>query len=115
MAAPSAAPNQHIMSVKTNLLVFAGLIVLLIATVAAAQFDLGVFNLVIALLIAAAKALLIILYFMHVRFSSRLSWVFAASGFIWLAVLFGLTLSDYVSRGWFGMPPPPLGGPPAAP
>jgi cytochrome c oxidase subunit 4 len=99
----------------TNLLVFAGLIVLLIATVVAAQFDLGVFNLVIALTIAAIKALLIIVYFMHIRFSSRLSWVFAASGFIWLGILLGLTLSDYVSRGWFGLPPPPLGEPIVSP
>jgi cytochrome c oxidase subunit 4 len=109
MSAHNATTNEHIIPVKTNLLVFAGLIVLLIATVVAAQFDLGVFNVAIALTIAVAKALLIILYFMHVRFSGRLAWVFAASGFIWLAILIGLTLSDYISRGWFDVPPPPLG------
>ena len=110
MAAQNATTSEHIMPVKTNLLVFAGLIALLIATVVAAQFDLGVFSIVIALTIAGAKALLIILYFMHVRFSSRLAWVFAASGFIWLAILITFTLSDYMSRGWFGLPPPPLSG-----
>jgi cytochrome c oxidase subunit 4 len=110
MAAQNVAPSEHIISVKTNLLVFAGLIALLIATVVAGQFDLGVLSIVIAMTIAAVKALLIILYFMHVRFSSRLAWVFAASGFVWLAILLSFVLSDYISRGWFGLPPPPLGG-----
>jgi cytochrome c oxidase subunit 4 len=41
-----------------------------------------------------------VLYFMHVRWSSRLTWVVAASGFFWLLILFGLTMADYVSRGW---------------
>jgi cytochrome c oxidase subunit 4 len=112
MAAQNAT-SEHIMPVKTNLLVFAALIALLIATVVAAQFDLGALNVAIALSIAVAKALLIIRYFMHVRFSSRLAWVFAASGFIWLGILVGLTMSDYISRGWFGLPPGPLGGSPA--
>ena len=113
MSAQPASSSEHIMSLGANLLVFAGLMLLLIATVVAAQFDLGALSIAIALTIAAAKALLIILYFMHIRFSSRLAWIFAASGFVWLAILLGLTLSDYISRGWFGLPPPPLGGPPA--
>jgi len=111
MAAQQTTPSEHIMSVRANLLVFAALMLLLAATVVAAQFDLGALSLAIALTIAAAKALLIILYFMHVRFSGRLAWVFAAGGFIWLGILVGLTLSDYISRGWFAVPPPSLGAP----
>jgi len=95
--------------------VFAVLIVLLVVTVVAAQFNLGVFNIVIALTIAIFKALLIILYFMHVRYSTRLAWVFAGAGFVWLAILIGLTLNDYASRGWFGLPPPPLDSPVSQP
>lgn len=109
MAAQDTPASEHIISLKTNLLVFAGLMLLLIATVVAAQYDLGAWGVAIALTIAAAKALLIILYFMHVRFRGRLAWVFAAGGFIWLGILIGLTLSDYISRGWFGLPPPALG------
>ena len=50
--------------------------------------------------IAITKALLVILFFMHVRWSTRLTWVVAASGFFWLLILFGLTMSDYLTRGW---------------
>lgn len=100
--------SERIQSLQTNLLVFAALMLLLIATVVAAQFDLGPLSVAIALAIAATKALLIILYFMHVRFSERLAWVFAAGGFIWLGILIGLMLTDYISRGWFGLPPPAL-------
>jgi cytochrome c oxidase subunit 4 len=42
----------------------------------------------------------VILFFMGVRWSSRLTWVVAASGFVWLLILFGITMSDYMSRGW---------------
>ena len=50
--------------------------------------------------IACSKGLLVVLYFMHVKYSSKLTWVFAGSGVLWLLILFALTLSDYVSRGW---------------
>jgi cytochrome c oxidase subunit 4 len=46
------------------------------------------------------KALLVILFFMHVRWSTRLTWVVVASGFFWLLILFGLTMMDYLTRGW---------------
>ena len=46
------------------------------------------------------KAALVILFFMHVRWSTRLTWVVAASGFFWLLILFGLTMQDYLTRGW---------------
>jgi cytochrome c oxidase subunit 4 len=50
--------------------------------------------------IAGTKALLVILFFMHVRWSTRLTWVVAGSGFFWLLILFGITMADYMSRGW---------------
>ena len=109
MAQQTATAGKHVVSLKANLLVFGALLALLALTLVAAQLDLGPLNGAIALAIAAAKALLIILYFMHVRFSGRLAWVFAAAGFVWLAIMVGLTMADYVSRGWFGLPPAPLG------
>lgn len=79
--------------------VFAALIVGTALTVLVAFYDLGVFNNIVMLLIASVKALLVILFFMHVRWSTRLTWVVAASGFVWLIILFGLTMTDYLSRG----------------
>ena len=52
------------------------------------------------LTIAIVKALFVVLYFMHVRWSSRLTWVVAASGFFWLLIMFTFTMTDYLSRGW---------------
>ena len=69
-------------------------------TYAAALVDFGFFNNVVMLAIACTKATLVILFFMHVRWSSRLTWVVAASGFVWLLILFGLTMTDYLTRGW---------------
>ena len=80
--------------------VFAALIVGTALTVGAAEVDLGPLNNVVMLAIACTKALLVILFFMHVRWSSRLTWVVAASGFVWLLILFGITMTDYLTRGW---------------
>lgn len=90
----------HIVSLKTNLLIFGALLALLVLTIVAARFDLGAFNMAIALTIASAKALLIILYFMHVRYSSKLAWLFAGAGFFWLGIMIVLMFADYASRGW---------------
>jgi cytochrome c oxidase subunit 4 len=81
-------------------LVFIALIFGTGLTVAAAEVDLGAFNNIAMLAIAATKALLVILFFMHVRWSTRLTWVVVASGFFWLLILFGLGMTDYMSRGW---------------
>ena len=80
--------------------VFAALVVGTILTVFVAKFDLGPFNNILMLTVACAKALLVVLYFMHVRWSSRLKWVVAASGFFWLLILFSMTMQDYLTRGW---------------
>src|SRR5919205_1868669 len=88
------APRSMYIGVWIALLIGTGL------TVLAAEVDLGVLNNVVMLAIACTKALLVILFFMHVRWSTRLTWVVAASGFFWLLILFGLTMTDYISRGW---------------
>src|SRR4029453_5492929 len=69
-------------------------------TVAAAFVDMGAMNNVIMLTIACVKAALVVLFFMHVRWGTRLTWVVVASGFFWLLIMFGLTMTDYISRGW---------------
>ena len=80
--------------------VFAALIVGTALTVAASRVDMGPLNNVVMLLIACTKATLVILYFMHVRWSTRLTWVVVMAGFFWLLILFGLGMSDYLTRGW---------------
>jgi cytochrome c oxidase subunit 4 len=92
--------SDHIVSVKLYVAIFLALMVLTGITVVVAFFDLGRMNDVVALTIAVTKATLVILLFMHVRYSTPLTWVVVAGGFFWLAVLIGLTMSDYVSRAW---------------
>jgi cytochrome c oxidase subunit 4 len=82
--------------------VFAALIAFTLITVAVAFVDLGPLNTVAAMTIAAVKAFLVLLYFMHLRYTSRLTWAFAATGFVWLVFIIGLTMSDMVSRSWLG-------------
>jgi cytochrome c oxidase subunit 4 len=89
-------------SPRVYYLVYAALMILLVVTVAVAELELGRWGLLIALLIAMVKAVLVVLYFMHVYYSSRLTWLFAAAGFVWLGILLALTMSDYLSRGWVG-------------
>jgi len=93
------ASSHKVEKMWIYLVIYVLLMALLIGTVAASQFDLGRGNVVIALGIAVAKALLVILFFMHVRHSSRLTWIFAAAAFLWLSLLLGLTMTDYVGRG----------------
>lgn len=83
---------------KTYYKVAIALLVLFVLTVAAAYVDLGGFNIIVALTIAVVKALLVVLYFMHVRYGNKLVWVFACAGFFWLVILFALTMSDYITR-----------------
>lgn len=90
--------SAHVVPLRTYLGVFAVLLLLTGATVAVAYVDLGPWSTPIALTIACTKGLLVVLYFMHVRYGTRLTWVFAAAGFLWLAILFAFTLADYVSR-----------------
>ncbi len=89
------------------LVVFGLLMALLAATVAVAYYDLGASALPITLLIAFTKAILVILFFMHVIYSKKLTWIVAAGGFIWLGILLTFTFSDYLTRGWLDPPVPP--------
>ena len=92
--------SQHIIPLRANFAIFAALLALLGLTVGAAYVDLGRWNLPLAMTIAAAKAALILLYFMHVRFSNKLTAVFSGAAFLWLVILLVLTLNDYMTRGW---------------
>jgi cytochrome c oxidase subunit IV len=93
--------SEHIVSKKVYYVIFGALMVLTALTVWVANIDLGSekLNTVVALAIAVTKAMLVVLYFMHVRYSSRLTWVVVAGGFLWLFIMVGLTMSDYLSRG----------------
>ena len=85
-------------SIATYLTIYLLLMALLIATVTVAAFNLGPYNVVAALAIAAIKAALVILFFMHVRHNSRLTWIFVAAAFFWLGIMLTLTLTDYATR-----------------
>lgn len=95
---------HHIDSAKTYLFVFAALITATILTTAVAFVDLGPFSVVVALAIAVCKMLLVALFFMHVRHSTALTKVVLLGGLLWLAILILLTLADFHSRGWIGVP-----------
>jgi cytochrome c oxidase subunit 4 len=99
--------NHHIIPVRTYLLVFALLMVLLAVTVTVSLFDLGMLNLFVALSIATVKAGLIMAYFMHLRYSSKLIWIFAGLGFFGLVIMILIAMGDYVARGGVIVPPFP--------
>jgi cytochrome c oxidase subunit IV len=96
--------KQHISSVQTNIAVFAALNVLLFATVGAAYLPLGHWHFAIAMALATVKAVLIVLYFMHLKYSHRLAAIFCAASFLWLGIMVALTLTDYLSRSWLDIP-----------
>jgi cytochrome c oxidase subunit 4 len=96
--------SNQIEPTKTYVTVFVTLIGLTLLTTGVAFIDLGPFNTVAALAIAFCKMLLVILFFMHVRHSSGLVRIALVAGFFWLALLMGLTMSDYHTRSW--TPPP---------
>jgi cytochrome c oxidase subunit 4 len=92
--------SHHVAPLKLYYGIFGILMVGTALTVLVAFFDLGPLNNVMMLTIACVKAMFVILYFMHVRWSSRLTWVIVASGFFWLLIMFTFTMTDYLSRGW---------------
>ena len=98
-------------------MIFGALMVGTVITVMAAFVDLGVLNFPVALAIAVTKATLVVLFFMHVKYSSQLTKLFVGMAFFFLVVLFALTLSDYLSRGFQTYPGGAAGagyGPPRA-
>ena len=96
------APNaeHHVVTPRTYGIVYASLLAATALTVGAAFIDLGELNPILALGIACFKAVIVILFFMHVYFSSRLMKLTVAAGFFTFIVLIMMTLSDYMSRSW---------------
>jgi len=96
--------THHIISVRTYVLIFIALLVLLVLTVGASFLPLGAAHLPIAMTIAVIKAVLIVLFFMHVYYSSKLTWVVSVASFLWLGLLLAFLIADYFSRGWLDIP-----------
>ena len=90
--------TEHIVSPKIYAVIFLALMVGTFLTVFAAGRDFGRMNVVIALGIATIKATLVILFFMHGKYSSRRTKLVIVSGFFWLAIMLGLTIADYSTR-----------------
>jgi cytochrome c oxidase subunit IV len=92
--------QKHILPRKTYFIVYLVLLVLLAATVGVAYIEIGSFNLVLALTIALGKAALVVLFFMHVYYSTSLTKVFVLTAILFLILLGGLTMADYLTRTW---------------
>jgi len=90
--------SEHIVSPKIYLTILIALLVGTVVTVYAAKIDLGRWNIVLALTIAVTKMTLVILFFMHGKYSARRTKLIIASGFFWLAIMLVLTLADYTTR-----------------
>jgi len=96
--------SGHVVTVRTNIVIFVALLILLFATVGAAHLPLGPLHLPVALTIAAAKAVLIGLFFMHLYYRHSLTRIVSMASLLWLGILLALTLGDYLSRGWLDIP-----------
>lgn len=97
--------SNHVMPLSVYWGVFFALIVGTVVTVWSATIDLGKWNMPIALAIAVTKALLVILFFMHVKYSSRLTKLTVVLSLFFVAILFAETLMDYATRGWLNYTP----------
>src|SRR5688500_11725166 len=98
--AEHAHDQHHVVPKKIYYLIFATLMVLTAVTVGVAYIDLRAMNAVVALAIACFKATIVVLYFMHVKYSTRLVKLTVIAGLYWMGILFALTFSDYLSRAW---------------
>ena len=92
--------SEHVVTTRLYYAIFGILMLCTILTVQIAFIDLGALNIVAALAIAAFKATLVILFFMHVKDSPRLTWAVVIGSVFWLAILLVLTFSDYLTRAW---------------
>jgi len=101
MADHSHVEHPHVGSKITYFIIFGALILFTGTTVFAAFQDLGMFNAPIALAIATIKAILVVLFFMHVKDSSRLTKITVTAGIFWLCILLGLTMTDFITRRWY--------------
>ena len=91
---------EHIVPIKVYGIVFIVLLVLTATTCAISFINLGRLNAIVALVIAFGKALLVALFFMHLRYSRRLMQIVVVSGLFWLCIMIALTMSDFLTRGW---------------
>lgn len=95
--------SHHIIAVKTYVMIYWILMAFLLATVLASDLPDGFPHLLIAMTIALIKAVLIVLFFMHVYYSAPLTWITAIGSFLWVGLLLGFLLSDYWSRNWLNI------------
>src|SRR5437588_5107802 len=98
--------TEHVLPKRVYYVVFGILMLCTYLTVQIAFFDLGTMNTVAALTIAVLKATLVVLFFMHVKYSSRLTWAVVLGSVFWLGILLTLTLGDYLTRPWLISGPP---------
>ena len=91
---------HHIVPTRIYYTIFATLMILTAITVGVAYIDLGRMNVVAAIAIACFKAAIVVLYFMHVKYSTRLIKLTVIAGLYWMGILFALTLGDYLTRAW---------------
>lgn len=91
---------HHVVPPRTYIFVFITLLIFTGLTVVAAYIDLGIFNPVVALAIASFKAVIVFLFFMHVKYQSRLIKLTVIAGFFSFFILTTMSLSDYISRAW---------------
>jgi cytochrome c oxidase subunit 4 len=96
--------HTHIDSVKTYVFVLLSLLAATLITTAVAYVDLGPFSVVVALAIAVCKMLLVALFFMHIRHSTKLTRLVVVGGMLWLLILLTLTMTDFLTRGILGVP-----------
>ena len=93
--------SEHIVQPRIYIAIFLALMVGTALTLFAAFYDFpGPLNAVVALTIAVVKATLVVLYFMHVRYSGRLVWLVIVAALLWLVIMFAITFSDYWTRAW---------------
>ena len=92
--------SHHVVSWKVYLGVFLALVALTVITVWVAGHDFGEFNLVVALGVAITKATLVVLFFMHVKYSTKLTWAVVIGSVFWLGILIVMTAGDYLTRRW---------------
>jgi cytochrome c oxidase subunit 4 len=97
---PHFDPSSHIAPISMYVGIWAALMIFTGITVFAATVELHVFNIVLALLIATIKGTLVVLFFMHLRYSTKLTMVTVVAAVFFLIILFAMSMTDYLTRGW---------------
>jgi cytochrome c oxidase subunit 4 len=100
MSEPTRQDEHHIVSPKIYVAILVTLLVLTTLTVAASFVEMGVLNPIVALGIAVIKAMLVVLFFMHVKYSTKLTKLTVGAGIFMFLALISMTLADYISRAW---------------